>query len=349
MPNIFLNRAEGRLRAFWRIVLQALIFGGLSLIGQIAIGMAAGLLAMAAGIPITNQEAVTEYVMSNSWITASASVLSLVAMLLSYLIATKLDRRKLVDFGFHFSKSWWADLGFGMFLGAILMVFIFVVELSAGWITIEQTFSGLAEGTFWPGIAVAAVQFLCVGIYEEMFSRGYQIRNLAEGLHGRFLNPKGALLVSYLVTSAIFGLLHATNPNATVTSTILLVAAGLFLGLGYLLTGELAIPIGLHITWNFFQGNVFGFPVSGTNAGTAFIQIQQGGPELWTGGAFGPESGLIGLVAILLGCLLIWGWVKLTRKSVRLQEELSVFVPPAPKVLADSTAVMPEQVINPTE
>lgn len=346
MPNIFLNRGERRLRALWRVAIQVIIFIAFMMIGQIVVGLVAGLLVVATGAPVNDPQAITQAAMGNPWVAAAAAVVSLLAMLLSYLIATKIDRRKYVDFGFHFNKTWWADLGFGLFLGAILMVFIFVAELAAGWITITGTFSDLPQGVFWTGIAAAFIQFLCVGIYEEMLSRGYQTRNLAEGLRGRFLSPRMALLVSYLITSSIFGLLHAGNPNATVTSTVLLVAAGLFLGLGYILTGELAIPIGIHITWNFFQGNVFGFPVSGTEAGSSFILIQQGGPDLWTGGMFGPESGLIGLAAILLGCLLIAGWVKMTRKSIRLNEELSVYVPPQPKADGNDPEVTPETEVS---
>ncbi len=86
------------------------------------------------------------------------------------------------------------------------------------------------------------------------------------------------------------------------------VVLALFSGLmrARLLTGELALPIGLHIAWNFFEGNVFGFPTSGAQAGATFIAIAQGGPELWTGGLFGPEAGLVVVPALLLGAALIY-------------------------------------------
>jgi hypothetical protein len=174
-----------------------------------------------------------------------------------------------------------------------------------------------------------------------MLSRGYHLLNLAEGLNLPNISPTNALLVAWLLSSSLFGVLHAFNPNATAISTFNLMVAGLFLGLGFVLTRSLAIPIGLHITWNFFQGNVFGFPVSGTNAGATFIAVQQGGPDLLTGGAFGPEAGLIGLAAIALGTALTVGYVRMFYGEVRLQTELAAYEPQVSKNERENAPVSP--------
>jgi membrane protease YdiL (CAAX protease family) len=137
--------------------------------------------------------------------------------------------------------------------------------------------------------------FIFVGWQEELLSRGYHLQTLASGFN---------LFWGVLISSAIFGALHLGNPNATWVSAVGIFFAGLFLALGYVRTRQLWLSIGLHIGWNFFEGVVFGFPVSGT-ASYPLLRIQVSGPTLWTGGAFGPEAGLIVLPAILLGALLV--------------------------------------------
>ncbi len=157
--------------------------------------------------------------------------------------------------------------------------------------------------------------------------RGYPLRNLAEGINVRWLGPRGALVVAWLVTSILFGAAHAGNQNATFISSFNIALAGILLGLGFVLTGELAIGIGLHMTWNLFQGTVFGFPVSGGQFGASVFTLQQGGPDLWTGGAFGPEAGLIGILAMAAGCLLILAWVWLRQRRLGIHAPLAEYTP----------------------
>jgi uncharacterized protein len=279
------------------------------------------------GDPNTAAAAVAEAMSRSGWASALTQVGSVLAITLSLLVAGRfLDHRSFADFGFHISRRWCLDFGFGLALGAVLMLFIFVVELAAGWLTVTGTRDPSRTGLdFLPAIALALITFICVGFEEEMLSRGYQLRNMAEGLNWRWWNPKVALILGWVLSSSIFGLLHLANPNSSAISTILLIVAGLFLGLGFVLTKELAIPIGLHITWNFFEGNVFGFAVSGLTGMPTFIAIRQGGPDLVTGGVFGPEAGIMGLVAIALGSALIWLWVRWTRGKAELQSDLATY------------------------
>jgi hypothetical protein len=70
-------------------------------------------------------------------------------------------------------------------------------------------------------------------------------------------------------------------------------------------TRQLWLSIGLHFSWNFFLGPIFGFPVSGITSFT-LLQVEISGPDLFTGGAFGPEAGLVVLPAQALGFLIVW-------------------------------------------
>ncbi len=301
---ILVDSVSGRLRAPWRLVAQFLFFlvvtALLTSMVQLTYSFVNPTFPAFGSAGLSSDRFVTFYLFGGLG--------SLAAIFISLLVVGRfLDRRPVADFGFHLNGGWFVDLGFGMFLGAFLMTGIFLVQLLIGWTSVSDTLVVVGSGnSFVLAILPPIAIFLCVGIYEEAFSRGYQLRNVAEGLNYPALGPRTAIILALVLTSAFFGLLHASNPNATAISTFNIALAGLLLGAGYVLTGELSIPIGLHITWNFFQGNVYGFPVSGLDTfGATFIDTQQAGPDLWTGGPFGPEAGLLGLLAMLTGTLLI--------------------------------------------
>ncbi len=332
MVNPFYNRSQRRLRAGWRIILHFLLYVVLTAIFVALIGI---VIVATSGIlldPTSTEfyKQVNLIINTSPWMVLLYPFLSVGAGLLALWIAGRLfDRRKFIDFGFHLNRGWWLDFAFGCGLGAVLMGLIFLVELSAGWVTITgyNYKSPATTLPFWVLMLGGLFNYIAVGINEESLSRGYQLRNLAEGLHLPRISARTALLLAYLLSSSIFGALHLANPNSSLVSTVNLIIAGLLLGAGYVLTRELAIPIGLHITWNYFQGRVFGFPVSGGASNFSFIAIQQNGPLAWTGGKFGPEAGFIGLLAMLLGLALIWAWVRYRRGSVEIQDQLAVYEP----------------------
>jgi membrane protease YdiL (CAAX protease family) len=310
LKHIIWDEKFSRLRAGWRLVIQSIL-----------------LIAFLAGFGLLAKQ-LDDYVPRDP-LDESVSILVSVAIWLSILLSVWvagrfLDRRRFADFGFRFSRSWWIDLAFGLALGALLQTGIFLVEIASGWAAITEILWANGDGyTFPVSMLLILVFFLGVGIYEELWNRGYLVKNLAEGLNFKPLGPRGAILLTALGTAIIFGLFHATNPGASVMSTLALVLAGGLYATAYVLTGELAIPIGYHIAWNFFEGAVFGFPVSGYSLDASFIATQVEGPDLWTGGAFGPEAGLLGILARAAGIVMIMAWVRLRYRKLGLREELA--------------------------
>lgn len=138
------------------------------------------------------------------------------------------------------------------------------------------------------------------GFVEELLLRGAGLR-----LGARLLGTWPALLVS----AALFGLLHARNPGASVASTIGVAAGGLLLGAAFLATGRLWLAAGLHGAWNFAQGGVFGLEVSGVPS-IGLLRGTLAGSELLTGGAFGVEASPLATLVCLLATagFLRWTW-----------------------------------------
>jgi membrane protease YdiL (CAAX protease family) len=325
LKTVFWNKEENRLRTAWRLCLFFLVLFGTTM----ALGLISGVLVVVLRFVFPNIANDPTY--TNIF---QMMLITLVMIIGTWIAARWVDRRKFSSLGFEFGKKWWLDFGFGAFLGFFLMLFIFLTELTFGWINVESYVYAHPDYTsFWIAILVYAFQFICVGIYEEIFTRSYLLINLSEGF-SFIKDRKTGLLISYLLTSSIFGLMHAFNPDSTPASVLNIMVAGLFLGLGMVLTGRMGLSIGLHITWNFFQGNIFGFPVSGIDTGVSMIQITQRGNELITGGSFGPEGGLISIFAILIGIACILGWVKWRDGAIRLGVLSNLFQTQQPIVAA---------------
>jgi membrane protease YdiL (CAAX protease family) len=222
-------------------------------------------------------------------------VAGLIAITASVFIARRLlDRRSVRSLGLWTDRRAAVDLLAGFLIAAAMMAVIFLIEQVAGWLT-NARFAWRDSGML-VGVLSMLMVFIAVGWQEELFARGYLLNNLAEGLN----LPLGVLL-----SSLVFALAHLSNPNVQPVAILGLLLAGIFLAYAYLRTRQLWLPIGLHIGWNFFEGTVFGFPVSGLG-GVHLIQHRVVGPELFTGGAFGPKAGLVLLPALAIGAGMVW-------------------------------------------
>jgi len=162
-------------------------------------------------------------------------------------------------------------------------------------------FWSAAPGTLaaYAGAGALALAFLALpAVAEEVLLRGYPLQALAESW-----GPAPALVV----TSVLFGLLHAWNPEVSVVGLLNTGLAGLFLGALYLRTGSLWWPSGAHLGWNWAHGFVLDLPVSGLDvANVPLLDGYARGPEVLSGGAFGPEGSV--LTSGVLIAATAWAW-----------------------------------------
>lgn len=329
IKSVFWNDREDRLRAFWRISLHTGIF--LIMTTLFGVGMMFLLLFLGPALGINIQNLfisgdilqISQVPWVGTVIIPGATFVSVV--LTTFLAGRIFDRRKFSEFGFKMSARWWREFVFGLVLGAVLMGLIFLIGLMTDSIRVTGFLKTPNENvSFVSGLVQTLILFLLVGFYEELLSRGYHLINLAEGFNHKPLGEKWALFLAILISSAVFGVLHLANPNASWVSALNISLAGMLFGLGMVLTGRLAIPIGMHITWNFFQSAVFGFSVSGLEPGVMLIATEPVGPVWLTGGLFGPEAGLLGVGAIILGGVLIVLWVR-WRRDYSVKTDLAVY------------------------
>jgi uncharacterized protein len=169
-------------------------------------------------------------------------------------------------------------LGFGLNAASVTLI----------WLLGGYQIDGVADRSTWAllivrGLAIAVAS----SVIEEIMLRGLVLRILAEGL-GRWW----ALAIS----SLLFGVLHLANPHSSVIVALALtIEAGFMLGVAYLWTERLWMPIGLHGAWNFALAAVFGGALSG-NEVSAIIDAKLVGPEWISGGAFGIEGSLLSTI-----------------------------------------------------
>ncbi|MBI5094328.1 MAG: CPBP family intramembrane metalloprotease [Candidatus Hydrogenedentes bacterium] len=193
-------------------------------------------------------------------------------------VALVMERRPLRDLGFR-GKQAFRVFFLGTASGGALMSVVFFFMALAGWYHVTGMGTGARN---WLDFGSISVALLLAAVAEEIVFRALTFRLLEE--------CAGSWLA--LVTSSVyFAWAHGHYPTSSPASSAGIVMAGLMLGLAYMATRNLWFVIGLHWSWNIFQGPIYGAPVSGHQL-HGLINVTIEGPERWTGGAFGPEAGL---------------------------------------------------------
>ncbi|KCZ71492.1 CAAX amino terminal protease family [Candidatus Methanoperedens nitroreducens] len=190
--------------------------------------------------------------------------------------------------GFKWGTSWEP----GFLFGFVLISLIFILELWLGWIKPGE----LYPNTFYLLIAYVIFQLL-VALGEEMSFRGYILPKLINSLGIRNAVITTSILFSGLHIPSILSLDIGTFNALIMFITVSI--AGILLALLYL-AGGLKMSCGFHYSWNFFQYHVFSL-----RSGLGIFDITVTEPE-FTGGPAGPEAGIMGLLALMIGTLIVW-------------------------------------------
>jgi uncharacterized protein len=219
----------------------------------------------------------------------SGAALCLIMLGTYVLLVRWLERRKTVELKL---RRGIPLLIVGLGLAFLMFSAIYAVLWALGFAA-WQGFSGTG------GVISLAAMALLSGVCEELLFRGGVFRILEDSL---------GTLVALVLSGALFGALHLVNPHATWFGAVAIaLEAGVLLGAAYAYTRNLWLPIGIHIGWNFTEGGIFGAAVSGGAGGKGLFNMPLKGPEILTGGAFGPEASLVALVVCTAaGLYFLW-------------------------------------------
>lgn len=216
------------------------------------------------------------------------------AFVLVWWFREKLDRLSFSSLDLNFREGWLGDLFWGIVVGVVTNTAVIGIGSLFGYFAFVNIGWQKASIGNMVGWGVLMIFWMAlVGLNEELVSRGYLLQNLSSGTN----LPAGVIL-----SSIIFAAGHFANPNTTVLASFNLVLAGVFFCMVYLVRQSLWAAVGAHFAWNFFQGYVFGQNVSGLDilARYSLFHFEPFGPDLATGGAFGPEGSVITTLVLLV-------------------------------------------------
>jgi membrane protease YdiL (CAAX protease family) len=302
----------GRLRAGWRIILYVAAYIVALLIVQTPLGVVYLFYLASTGVrSLSDVQAALQPDQLPLWFYLALKAAEVAALVpLTYVLRRWVDKRSWRSLGFGIDRATGWELLLGLGVGAVQIALIVAVAWSGGWLSAQlpgatALSQGLVQG------AMALLLFVLVALGEELMFRGYLQVNAQEAL--------GAPLALLLVSIG-FSLFHMLNPNFRWLALLNITLAGLALGYGRYVTGKLWLPMAYHLSWNFFQGPIFGLPVSGVRYG-GLLSVANLQAPLLTGGKFGPEGGLLATAFLLLAFPVYYLWGRWRQHAISAPED----------------------------
>lgn len=222
-------------------------------------------------------------------------MLNEVLMLVSGLIAAcmVLGFRKLPFSGLGLSLKGW---GRSLLRGALFVVFLYVVGFGLSLLLGAVEVVGFLFSPI--SLLVSLLLYFFVALTEEVIGRGFILGRMLDGGINKF--------VALFISAVLFSLMHLFNPNFAFVPFLNIMLAGCFLGASYIYTRNLCFPIALHWFWNWIQGSVLGYKVSGNEFSNENLLILHFPEEnLINGGTFGFEGSILCSLLLVLGTVII--------------------------------------------
>jgi uncharacterized protein len=216
-------------------------------------------------------------------------------IVLASCIGQLLRRKPLAELFGTFNARWLQELCAGGLIGSVLMLMPAFILGIFGWVRWQWNPGTLSS------LIPSLLLFAGVAAAEELLFRGFAFQRIISGL-GQW--------PAQLITASFFLLTHLNNPGMTgtvkVMASINIFLASILFGLAFIRTRSLAMPLGLHWMANWVQGGILGFGVSGTDQGGLLKPVFGNAPTLLTGGQFGLEASLPGLVCVLIVLFMLY-------------------------------------------
>jgi CAAX protease family protein len=227
--------------------------------------------------------------MNGEYLWVTILLTALVLFILVFIFRKFIDRQTIASLGFELD-GFFGDAASGFFLAtAILGIGTIILYFSGHlcWLDVNADFSK---------IFIAFGMMVIIAFSEELVFRGYILNNLMQSF---------SKWIALLISAILFALAHSLNPGVNLLSVGGLFLGGILLGINYIYTKNLWFAILFHLSWNFFQGPILGYKVSGIDLPT-LLEPEIKGDNAITGGNFGFEASMINILLLLMAISLLY-------------------------------------------
>jgi hypothetical protein len=227
--------------------------------------------------------------MNGDYLWVTILLTALVLFILVFIFRKFIDRQTFASLGFELD-GFFADAASGFFIApAILGIGTIILYFSGHllWLDVNADFSKLF---------IAFGMVVIIAFSEELVFRGYILNNLMQSFNK---------WIALFISAILFAAAHSLNPGINLLSVGGLFLAGILLGINYIYTKNLWFAILFHLSWNFFQGPILGYKVSGVSVPTLLEQELKGDSAI-TGGDFGFEASMINILLLLIAISVLY-------------------------------------------